>query len=165
MLQVISRQEVLETAAELEKSQYAFYDFVASANEGLRDTFAYLAAQEQRHELAFTDILRRFGGYSSMSVRPGARYLQIKELSDRCRTSICDRARDVLARGRISDSDAMDIAIGFEKDFILFYFEIHTLFPLTDRKTIQRIKRDELGHLKLLLSVQAGRLGPPAVRW
>ena len=49
-----------------------------------------------------------------------------------------------------SDIEAMELAIGAEKDSILFYYEMKEIMPQRARPTVNKIITEEKSHLREL---------------
>ena len=152
-----SIQEVIEIAIEIEKNGVTFYRALTeSANTvRLRDLFAYLAEEEKRHIVRFQEILESAGGYQVSEAYYVTQYMDyMKALADERvfgrgipTAQIADRAR--------SPKEAIDIAIGFEKESILFLHEMWQLVPESDREAIQKLLDEERDHVRRLSAMKA----------
>lgn len=152
-----SVQQVVEIAIEIEKNGVTFYRSLAESADTarLRELFVYLAEEEKRHVARFQEILESTGGYRISEAYYATQYMgYMKALADervfRSDISVAeaaDRAR--------SPREAIDIAIGFEKDSILFLHEMCGLVPESDRGTIQKLLDEERDHVRRLSAIKA----------
>ena len=55
-----------------------------------------------------------------------------------------------MARGAESDTAALELAIGAEKDSILFYYEMRDIMPQRAQATVNKIIAEEKSHLRQL---------------
>ena len=138
-------------AIEIEKNGGGFYKSVARQDRGkdVRSIFTQLAAREKEHEKTYRDMLSRLGGY-----RPPQEYAKeqtqyIKELGS---SSIFtgERAQAILAKKSMTDVEALETGIGFEKDSILFYSELRGMVPKLDQEIIESIISEEQKHFNEL---------------
>ncbi len=61
-----------------------------------------------------------------------------------------DKASKDMLRKASSDKEALQIAIGFEKDSILFFGEMRKFVPDRDQRAIEELIRQEREHLRKL---------------
>jgi rubrerythrin len=152
-----SIQEVVEIAIEIEKNGVSFYRNLAESADTsrLRELFAYLAEEEKRHVTRFREILESAGGYQISEAYYATQYMgYMKALADERVFKSDISAAEVANRAR-SPREAIDIAIGFEKESILFLHEIGELVPESDRKTIQKLLDEERDHVRRLSAMKA----------
>jgi rubrerythrin len=152
-----SIQEIVEIAIEVEKNGVTFYQALAESASAvrLRDLFAYLAGEERKHITRFEEILESVGGYQISEAYYATQYMgYMKALADErvfrsdvSVAEIADRAR--------TPREAIDVAIGFEKESILFLHEMGELVSGTDGKTIQKLLDEERDHLTRLSAIKA----------
>jgi len=114
-----------------------------------RDAYKYLADEEKRHIEIFQNILA-----SPTDYRPPETYteeygLYLKALVDSAVFSDDQVARQ-MAQKVGSDAEAIQIALGAEKDSILFYSEMRDLVRSSDREVIDKIIAEEKSHLRHL---------------
>lgn len=145
-------KEFLELAIEIEKNGRFFYEVAArvNGNREIRDIFTRLAEREKDHENTFHDMLSRLGGYQPYQKQTGEHYRYIRDLAE---SSIFagERAQALLTRKPMTDLEALETGIGFEKDSILFYSEMRGMMPRPDQEIIDMITSEERKHLSELL--------------
>ena len=152
-----SMREIIEIAIEIEKNGAAFYRALAGSADTarLRDLFTYLADQEKRHIARFQEILESVGGYQISEAYYATQYMgYMKALADE-RVFKSDTSGAEVAGSVGSPKEAVDIAIGFEKESILFLHEMWELMQGSDTKTIQKLLNEERDHLKQLSAMRA----------
>ncbi|MBI4186616.1 MAG: ferritin family protein [Chloroflexi bacterium] len=144
-------EQFLELAIEIEKNGRAFYETVAqrSGDKKVQDVFTQLAAREKEHENTFRTMLNHLGDYQPAPEYTSEHHKYIKDIAD---SSVFtgERAQDTLARKTMTDIEAAQIGIGFEKDSILFYSEVRGMLPRQQHELIDMIVNEEKGHLSEL---------------
>ena len=153
----LSIQEIIEIAIEIEKNGAAFYrDLAASADTArLRDLFAFLAEEEKSHIARFQEILESVGGYQVSEAYYATQYMgYMKALADE-RVFKSDISASEIADGVRSPREAIDIAISFEKESILFFHGMWELAPESHRKAIEKLLNEERDHLRRLSVLKA----------
>jgi len=150
MIETSVGKEFLEIAIEMERKGFAFYESVQTQDKEARDIFKQLAVREKEHEHTFRDMLSSLGGYSPE--KPCQNYQYIKSIAD---SSIFtgERANTLLTKKTMTDAEAIEAGIGFEKDSILFYSEIRGMVPRKDQDLIDAIINEEKKHLNELMYI------------
>ena len=152
-----SIQEVIEIAIEIEKNGVVFYHALTESADTarIRELFAYLAEEEKRHVTRFQEVLESVGGYQVSEAYYAAEYMgYMKALADERVFRSDLSAAEVADRAR-SPREAIDIAIGFEKESILFLHEMWQVVREADKKAIQKLLDEERDHLKRLSAMKA----------
>jgi rubrerythrin len=138
-----SGSELINIAIGIERRGSIFYDIMADSTKNAiaRDVFHYLADIERQHIQTFQDMLSKADKYQFSETKAGeyAAYLQ----------SLVDTAvfGDDLAT---SDIAALELAIGAEKDSILFYYEMRDIMPQRAQPTVNKVIAEEKSHLRQL---------------
>lgn len=149
--------EVFEMAVRMEQNGAAFYRKAADlhANTPGHGTLLSLAAMEDEHERTFSDMRRKQADQpvDTATFDPegeGARYLDA--LVDGSGVEGSDAARAVLT-GTESMADILKIAIGLEKNAILFYLGLKDLVAGdAGKRDVQAIIDEEKGHVVALMA-------------
>ena len=142
-------KEFLELAIEIERNGYNFYESAAQdKSEEVRDILIQFAGREREHEHTFRDMLTRVGGY--IPENPCENYQYIKNLAA---SSIFSgkEAQVLMARKTMTDIEAVEAGISFEKDSILLYSEARGQVPKQDQNIIDMITNEEKKHLSELM--------------
>ena len=143
-----SGSELINVALSIEHSGIAFYDIMTKSteNEAARTAFKYLADMERQHVKAFQDMLGETGKYKSADTITEEHAGYVKALVDSAVFSD-DMLNSELANKVNSDIDAVELAIGAEKDSILFYYEMKELMPQNAQAAVNGIISEEKTHL------------------
>ena len=152
-----SIQEIIEIAIEIEKNGEAFYrTLVESANTArLRDLFKYLSEEEKKHKVRFEEILKSVGGYQISEIYYATEYMgYMKALADE-RVFTKDVFAPDIVKNLKSSKEAIDLAIGFEKDSIIFLHEMQDMVNEPERNTVQKLLDEEREHIRRLSVMKA----------
>ena len=146
-----SGSELINIAVGIERRGIAFYDTMAKSTENAttRDVFKYLADMERMHIHIFQGMLGEVDKYQHQEsyTEEYAAYLQA--LVDNA-VFTDDSITSEWATQVGSDIEAMELAIGAEKDSILFYSEMKELMPQRTQLTVDKIIAEEKSHLRQL---------------
>lgn len=156
MVKIFSSQDLLEMAIHIEEEGEKFYKSIEEKveDEKLKGLLNYLAIEERRHAIAFKEIYSQIENEDFVSAYPddeANKYLhawvdsQIFIDWDKLGSKSIWNIRELL-----------DLAIGLEKDSILFYYEIEKYIPEKDRKILQEIIKQEKLHLAQLTEFKKG---------
>ena len=151
MANVFDGAQIVDLAVRVEKNGAAFYDVaskVATSVEAKR-VFDYLISEEKRHLALFHDMLRGLqlarpkeqyeGEWDAYLVAAAAEHVFSSDAS----------AKSVI--GRVSNQqDAIQLAIGFEKDSIILFHEIAELVSGKDKEVVEKLMNEEKDHLRRL---------------
>ena len=146
-----SPSEVVQIGIEIEKNGKDFYNGAAavSKSDKAKNIFKLLAVEEGNHIQVFQNILSTVEKYEPAEAYTEEYFAYLKALSeDHVFTKKGEGAR--IASGVKSDKEAIELAIGFEKDSILFYYEMKKLVLQDSHKAIDRLVAQEQEHLKRL---------------
>ncbi|MDY6874819.1 MAG: ferritin family protein [Chloroflexota bacterium] len=147
--------EALNIALEIEKNGETFYKEVAakSATPEVKALFEDLAVQERGHYQVFQKML---GGMSPAPKLPAAEYDEydayLQVALDNALFAGPDKAL-ALARQAEDREAALRAALGFEKDTLLFFYDVRDMVGEADRETLSRIIREEKAHLRRLVKM------------
>jgi rubrerythrin len=154
-----SVREAVEMAISTERSGQAFYQTASkqAREKSLGELFQYLAEEEEKH-------LRTFQGfYDTLKERPETTpynweeaKLYLKALVDSRFFTGPDKAIN-LAKEAKSELEAINSAIHFEKDTLLFFYEMLEVIKPRDRDLVKRIIEEEKKHIGRL-STMKGKL-------
>ena len=146
--------EALEMAMEIEKNGKVFYDAVAAqaTDVSVRVLFEELAAQEQRHYAVFQAMAEN----ASESPQPLTEYDEyqayLKAALDSALFAGPDKAL-AMARQAQDRLTALRMAIGFEKDTLLFFYDLRDMAGAVEHKAVDSIIQEEKQHLRRLANL------------
>ncbi len=148
----LTAAEALKWALEIEKNGEAFYNEVAakSADSEVKALFEDLAAQERGHYRAFQKMLegaKPDPDLSKIDSDEYQTYLQVA-LADALFAGP-DKGL-TLARQAQDRETALRAAMGFEKDTLLFFYDLREMVSQAERVAISDIILEEKAHLRRL---------------
>jgi len=117
-----------------------------SENYHVGKLFMELAKDEEHHKLELRKWLEKLNAGKREEAYPGERALYLKALVDDG-TFSCDAALKKALAKTISEEEALQAGITFEKDFMLFLHDLkHHAVP-GGEETIDTLINDEIRHL------------------
>ncbi|MDZ7372709.1 MAG: ferritin family protein [candidate division KSB1 bacterium] len=153
---LLSRNEVIEVAVQIEREGKEFFEAVAEAakSEEVRSVFQWLATEETRHMRVFeemrdaSDRLVLAGPYDW---EEAGRYLKAMA-EERVFPGL--KEADRLARGLTDLSQVFRFALQIEKDNILYFHELRDLVSEGDRSTLNQLIAEEKSHIRRLMELR-----------
>jgi rubrerythrin len=154
---IFSGSEIAEIGIQIEKNGRDFYNSLVKkiTEKKIQDTLKYLAAQEELHIAMFQQILSSVEKYEPAESYPGEYFAYMSALAKDCvftRKNTGAQAAESIRNAK----DAIDKAIGFEKDSIVFYEGAKKIAPGEGQKIVDELILQEQGHLRQLLEIKAG---------
>jgi rubrerythrin len=149
---IFAGSEIVELGIEIEKNGRDFYNscLASSTNEKLRKLFKYLAQEEEKHVEVFKKILASVSSHEPAESYLGEYLAYMKALASEQVFTQKDRGKEIAAKVK-SDEEALNLAIGFEKDSIIFYEGMMRSVPAEDQKLVGQLIAQEQGHLRQLV--------------
>lgn len=146
-----SASELINIAIGIEGRGIAFYDTMARSTENAeaRDIFQCLADMERTHVRIFQGMLGEADKYQPPESYAGEYAAYLQALVDSA-VFTDDSITSEMATKLSSDIEAMELAIGAEKDSILFYYEMKEIMPQRAQPTVNQIITEEKSHLRQL---------------
>jgi len=146
-----SGSELINIAIGIERRGIAFYDIMtrSTGNAIARDVFQYLADMERQHAQIFQGMLSEADKYQIPETYAGEYAAYLQALVDSA-VFTDDFVTSEMATKTNSDIEAMELAIGAEKDSILFYYEMKDIMPQRAQPTVNKIIAEEKSHLRQL---------------
>lgn len=149
-MQRFSIREVVEMALQTERTGYLFYTSMMqkfSAHKGLNELFQLLAEQEAAHEKLFEKLLEKITDeepYGWDEAQPYIRAMVESEFFLGRGKSLpdLDHVREV--------SDAVDFAIGFEKETMLYFIGFKN--AVNQKDIVEQIIQEETRHISWLMN-------------
>ncbi len=150
-----SLDEVLEMAEELERNGAAFYRLAADTigDSHMRTLLRDLAAWEEEHQKIFARMRAGLTGEqrSAEALDPkDKKTLYLRAMVD---GNVFDLKSDPaeLLKGKTTAEDILQIAVGKEKDSVLFYLGLKDFLPnAQERASVESIIEEEMGHIAFL---------------
>jgi len=148
---LFSGSELINIAIGIERRGITFYDIMARSTKNAiaREVFKYLGDMEREHIRTFQDMLAEADKYQFPETPTGEYTAYLQALVD---TAVFtnDLVTSEMATKISSDIEAMELAIGAEKDSILFYYEMKDIMPQRAQPTVNKIVAEEKSHLRQL---------------
>lgn len=148
---LMTGDEILDIATRLEENGEAFYDSAAdrATTAEVKTLFQDLAVQEQYHRRAFEAMA---GGEVTLGFT-AEQHEEFAAYTDALlRKEFFDSSGGALDRAaRAGDErSALEAALGFEKETLLFYHELKGMVSSADRAMVERIIEEEKQHIQRL---------------
>jgi rubrerythrin len=152
-----SGEELVRIAVRNEETGYTFYRMAQEKSESakMKDFFGTLAEQEQVHRekfLKLADSIRNSAQPGEPADR-GEVDLYIKAMTDGSLFQGEDK-HIVLASKASEVSSALEFAMGFEKDTLLFFYQLEDLVHSIHKPLVQSIIREEKEHIRKLAEMR-----------
>ena len=145
--------DIVELAMQVEQSGEAFYRAVAAkvASQEARELFEYLAGQEVIHYQVFQKLSQSVSESPFMTDEEWDLYLDY--LNGTVQSAFFEGTDKALAlAGTVTDSQtAIQMAIGFEKETLLFFYDLRERIPDKDRPVVEKIIAEEKRHIRRLV--------------
>jgi rubrerythrin len=155
---LLTGDEIIEIAMRLEERGEAFYKAAAEkATEAeVKTLFEELAVQEQYHRRAFQQMGR---GVVELALSP-EQWDQFQAYTGALlNQSFFDRPDSALSQAveATNEPNALQAALGFEKETLLFFHELRDVVKGPARQTMDRIIDEERRHIQRLSGMLATR--------
>lgn len=156
MAGVFSSNEMISMAVQTEQTGYAFYTQAAAEARSpeVRKLLEWLADQERLHERTFTAMLGEESSHRPSEEYAGQKTQYVQTLLDARVLPDPDAGKKALA-AMTDDRQAVDFALGFEKDTILFMYEMRDLVTPAQTEAVDRLIAEEKTHVQRLNQVKA----------
>ena len=151
-----SGSELINIAIGIERRGIVFYDTMAKSTENAttRDVFKYLADMERMHIHIFQGMLSEADKYQIPETYDGEYTAYLQALVESA-VFTDDAITSEMATRTSRDIEALELAIGAEKDSILFYYEMKEIMPQRAQATVDNIIAEEKSHLRQLAELKA----------
>jgi len=153
---LLTADEIIEIATRLEESGDVFYTAAVekATTPGVKALFMDLAEQERRHHRAFQQMGRDVveltlspDQWDQFQAYTGALLQQHFFASPESALNIAIQAQDEQA--------ALHAALGFEKETLLFFYELRDVMRGAEQQVVERIIQEEKRHVQRLSRVLA----------
>jgi rubrerythrin len=154
MAVLFSAREIAEAAVEKEKKRKGFYStvFELSANEDMKALFQFLTKEEEKHIEAFGKIRDNMpeDAHSEEYTADMQAYMD-SVVDDRLYSNMDSKE---FVQQAITTRNVFRLAIGFEKDAILYFREFLPYLTEADRKVVSELIEQEKGHIRKLAEME-----------
>jgi rubrerythrin len=123
-----------------------------STHEGIKNLFQFLAEEEERHVAAFTQIRDNLPGEAhSEEYSADMEAYMDSVVDDRLYSDIDSKE---FVQKAIDAKNVFRLAIGFEKDAILYFREFLPYLAEPDRAVVAELIEQEKGHIRKLAEME-----------
>jgi rubrerythrin len=150
-MQAFKASEVVQFAVQIEVNGEKFYRSMIPKlkDKKVVDMFEFFAKQEIVHKQRFTALLNKIESFEPAESYPGEYFAYLEAYVTNAVFTKPDSADQYIAKTG-NEKDAVDLAIGFEKDSILYFVELKRFVPDNEQVVIDKIIDEERSHyLKL----------------
>jgi rubrerythrin len=152
---VFTAAEALEMAKQIERNGEVFYTAAAEGapDADIRELFEDLAEEERAHYEVFQAMLE---GLDSSAELPGVEQEEYQAYVSAALDSAVFAGPDkalAVAKEAVDRVTALRAAMGFEKDTMLFYYDLREMVSESQRDTVSGVIREEKRHLQRLASL------------
>ncbi len=150
-------KEILDMAVQIEKNGEAFYTELAGKAEkdAVRERAKYLAEQEVEHAATFKAMLEGISDAGAPPESYPGEYLAYVDALVSTRAFTDEGQARAAAGGVKNDLEAINMALGAEKDTIIFYYEMLRFVGDKDTDVVNRIIKEEQSHVKILAELKS----------
>jgi rubrerythrin len=153
---LLTADEIIEIATRLEERGEAFYADAASRTSSteVASLFEDLALQEQYHRRVFQQMGR---DVVELALSP-EQWDQFQAYAGALlQQDLFDKPEGALSQAReaLDEQQALEAALGFEKETLLFFHELRDVVRGSERKTVERIIQEEKQHVQRLSAMLA----------
>lgn len=155
MTYMLDVKEIMEFAVFIEEQGYEFYvDAMKKFSEPrVTELFQYLADEEFKHEKIFKHLLIQAGEFKAGEPHDPEYQAYMREF---CKAhSLANREATVARLAKASGlEEVLDMAMGFEKDSIIFFSELNGIYTKGNSAPVDKIIHEEMGHLRKIFQMK-----------
>ncbi|MFA4989537.1 MAG: ferritin family protein [Candidatus Omnitrophota bacterium] len=152
---IFAGSEVVELGIQIEKNGRDFYNRLAEQSKipKAKEVFKFLAGEEEKHIKVFQGILDKTQEFKPQGQSADEYYAYMSALASEHIFTRKDEGEKI-AQTVQSDKEAVEKAIRFEEDSIVFYEGTKKIVPDYDVRIIEALIVQEEGHLKQLIEAK-----------
>lgn len=147
--------EIVSLGVQIENNGRDFYNALSrqSKNPQVKEVFRFLAGEEEKHIKIFQGILSQTQEFEPQGLDADQYIRYLNTYAGEYIFTQKDKGEET-ANNVKSDKDALQIAIHFEENSIVFYSGMKKVVPGYDVKIIEALIMQEEGHLRQLLDMK-----------
>lgn len=151
-----SGEEILEMAVILEERGFEFYTTYKenAKDDKIKELFQYLADEEANHKKTFQEFLDNLSKKEFTLTYSDEEVLQYFSAIVDARVFDNPDFAIQLAKDTKDELEAVNLAIGFEKDSIVFYEGLMGLVNEKSKNTVTKIIEEEKKHIQNLSKIR-----------
>ncbi len=152
---IFQATDAVEMALEIEKRGEAFYRAVAkkTTSPEVKALFEDLAEQEVLHYATFEKLSKSQWAQPLMPQEQWDQYLIYLQATIQNAFFAGEDKSLALAEQASDEKEALRMAMGFEKETLLFFHDLCEMVSEADEKTVKRIVDEERAHLRRLAAL------------
>jgi rubrerythrin len=152
---IFRASEVVEIGIQIEVNGKDFYDTLVkqTENEKAKALFKYLAKEEEKHIIAFQRILDVVQTYEPAEAYTDEYFAYMGALAEEHVFTKKDKGVET-AKNITNNEEAVELAISFEKDSIIFYDGVKKAVHENEHKIIDSLIDQEKTHLNKLMDLK-----------
>ncbi len=153
-----SGDEIVKLAVQTEETGYEFYKLAQehATSKKLKDLFQYLAEAELRHKETYLGLKDAIDeSPQGVPIDWNELGLYIKAMTDSSFFLGADKSINVAAKAA-DEKEAVEFAIKFEKDTLLFFYQILDIVKTKNKSIVENIIQEEKEHIKQLAEIRQG---------
>ena len=164
---IFAAADVVEMALELEKSGEVFYRAVAKKvkSDQIQGLFEDLADQEVQHYAAFQKLSKTVWDKPLMLPDEWNQYLMYLQATIQSAFFEGEDKALALAEQVTDEKEALRMAMGFERETLLFFYDLRDMVSEGDRTILMRIVNEEKSHLRRLADMLQSLETTEAMDW
>jgi rubrerythrin len=148
----LSASDIVDLAMQLEQSGEAFYRAVArkAQSSDIRTLFEYLADEEVKHYRVFSKLGQQLANNPLMTDEEWEQYMQY--LGATVQSAFFEGPDKALAAAEeaTDEKEAVRMAMAFEKETLLFFYDLKDVVPAADQTFIEKVIAQEKTHVRRL---------------
>jgi rubrerythrin len=152
---IFAGSEIVEIGIQIEKNGRDFYNILTkqSDNPKAQSLFAFLSQEEEKHIKAFQEILQKTQRYEPQGLDSDDYYAYLNSLASEHVFTKAGKGEE-MAKMAKTDEEGFDLAVGFEKESIIFYEAMKRVVPDFDLKILEELIAQEVNHLRKLTELR-----------
>ena len=146
--------DIVEMGIRIEKNGREYYEGVEKCSKAqkAKDIFKFLGKEEINHIVYFEKLLEKVEKVDIAESYPGEYHEYMENLSVLHVFTKEGKGKEAACKIK-TDKEALQTAIGFEKDSILFYYEMKNFVGEKDKTVLDEIIKEEQSHLSKLMEL------------
>ncbi len=146
--------EIANIAMNIEKNGLAFYSALANrVKEGETKTlFTFLAKEEKEHYDTFEKLCSKLASYQVPDFDEEYDEYMQQLVDNNVFAGDCNAAE--LAEKVKTPLEAIEMALGFEKDSVIFFIQLKKVMPAVEQFAVEEMIEEENRHIKKLLLIK-----------
>lgn len=148
MSNLLNASDILEFAVYIEQKGYQFYIESAKKLDDLKlmELFHALAEEELRHEANFKKLQKEVGSFTAPESYDAEYQAYMKEYLKNFSPTTSEKMQKLVKKVNTVE-DAVELALGFEKDSVVFYTLLKSFITSESQKMVDNIIHEELTHV------------------